>query len=150
MLLNIGFLISQTKHMLRVLKRTVYRRCVFLSIQNNIHNFTLKGLIHLDFAEVPVLFLLQCSSFITLCLWSKGMDCVISKRCYKGTSFKRNYRKMTISWSFSYNSFLKFHGKKNWGFLTLSGYIQSRLILRCVIKRLHCAIPNHFNHTKII
>ena len=32
----------------------------------------------------------------------------------KGTILKRNYRKMTISWSFFYNSFVKFHGKNNW------------------------------------
>ena len=54
---------------------------------------------------------------------------------------------MTISWSFSYNSFEKFHGKKNWGVLTLPCYIRFRLILRCVIKGLQ---SNHLNHTKII
>ena len=35
------------------------------------------------------------------------MDCVISELCYKGILLQRNYRKMTISWSFSYNSFVK-------------------------------------------
>ena len=33
-------------------------------------------------------------------------------KCYKGTILQRNYRKMTIKWSFSYNSFVKFHDKK--------------------------------------
>ena len=35
---------------------------------------------------------------------------VISESHHKGTILQRNYRKMTISWSFSYNSFLKCHG----------------------------------------
>ena len=35
------------------------------------------------------------------------VNCVI-----KGQFDKRNYRKMTISWSFSNNSFVKFHGQK--------------------------------------
>ena len=30
---------------------------------------------------------------------------------YKGTILLRNYRKMTMLWSFSYNSFVKFCGK---------------------------------------
>ena len=34
------------------------------------------------------------------------MDGVISESCYKGTILQRNYRKMTITWSFSYNSLL--------------------------------------------
>ena len=37
------------------------------------------------------------------------MDPAISEPCYKGTILQRNYRKMTMS--FSYNSFVKFHGK---------------------------------------
>ena len=40
------------------------------------------------------------------------VDCVISELCYKGTILQRNYRKMTILWSFSCNSFVKFQGKK--------------------------------------
>ena len=31
---------------------------------------------------------------------------------YKGTILHRNYWKMTIPWSFSINSFVKFYGKK--------------------------------------
>ena len=31
----------------------------------------------------------------------------ISELCYTGTILQRNYRKMTIKWSFSYNSFVK-------------------------------------------
>ena len=30
---------------------------------------------------------------------------------YKGTILQRNYRKITFLWSFSYNSFKKFHGQ---------------------------------------
>ena len=41
-----------------------------------------------------------------------GMDHVISELCYKGTILQRYYRNMTILWSFSYNSFVRFHGKK--------------------------------------
>ena len=52
---------------------------------------------------------------------------VISELCYKGTILQRNYRKMTIKtilqrnyqkmtilWSFSYNFFVKFYGRKIW------------------------------------
>ena len=46
-----------------------------------------------------------------LCLVFIGMDSGISELSYKGTILQGNYRKMTISWSFSYNSFEKFHGK---------------------------------------
>ena len=49
-----------------------------------------------------------------LYLGSIGMDCVISELCYKGTILQRNYRKMTIKWSFYYNSLVKFHGTKIW------------------------------------
>ena len=41
------------------------------------------------------------------------MDCVISEPSYKGTVLQRNYMKVTISWSFFYNSLVKFHVKKN-------------------------------------
>ena len=42
------------------------------------------------------------------------MDSVINGWCYKGTLLQRNYRIMTMKWSFScINSFIKFHGKKN-------------------------------------
>ena len=39
---------------------------------------------------------IQCSFFITHCLGSIGMDCVITETCYKGTILQKNYRKMTI------------------------------------------------------
>ena len=45
-------------------------------------------------------------------LGSIGTDCDIGESCYNGTILQRNYRKMTMKWSFSYNSFIKFHGKK--------------------------------------
>ena len=37
--------------------------------------------------------------------------CVLSEICYKETILLRNYRKMAIVWSFSYNSFVNSHGK---------------------------------------
>ena len=36
---------------------------------------------------------------------------LLSQVFYKGTILQKNYRKMTILWSFSYNSLVKFHGK---------------------------------------
>ena len=48
------------------------------------------------------------SLFITLYLKLIEMDCVISEVSNKGTILQRSYRKITILWSFSYNSFLKF------------------------------------------
>ena len=56
----------------------------------------------------------QCSPFIMLYLGSMGIDCVITESCYIGTFLQRKNRKMTIKWSFSYNSFVKFNGKKIW------------------------------------
>ena len=49
---------------------------------------------------------------LTLCLVSIEMDQVISELFYNGAIIQRNYRKMTILWSFSYYSFVKFHSKK--------------------------------------
>ena len=57
------------------------------------------------------MYLLQCSLFITLCSGSIGMGCGLREPYDKGTVLQRNYRKMTMKWSFSYNSFVKFHGK---------------------------------------
>ena len=56
----------------------------------------------------------QFSPIIRLYLGSIGMDCVLSKSCYKGTILQRNYRKITILWSFSYNFYVKLHVKKLW------------------------------------
>ena len=39
------------------------------------------------------------------------LDYAAIEFCYKGTNLQRNYRKMTIIWSFSYKFFIKFHGK---------------------------------------
>ena len=47
-----------------------------------------------------------------LYLGSIGIHHVISELCYKGSILQRNYLKMTISWQFSYNSFVIFHGKR--------------------------------------
>ena len=70
---------------------------------------------------------------------SIDMDSVISEPCYKGTGLQRNYRKMTISWSFSYNSSVKFHGEKNWKTKhTDSVTSKPHVRMRCVIKGIHC------------
>ena len=45
--------------------------------------------------------------FITLCLMTIGLDCVINGLSYKEIILQRNYRKMTNEWSFSYDSFAK-------------------------------------------
>ena len=55
----------------------------------------------------------QLSPFIML-FRSIGIGFVVNDPCYKGTILQKNYRKMTISWAFSYNSFVKLHGKKIW------------------------------------
>ena len=48
---------------------------------------------------------------------------------------------MTYSWSFSYNSFVKFHDKTVWSHnMTVLWYIQICAIMRCVIKRLQCIL----------
>ena len=74
------------------------------------------------------------SPFIMLYLGSIGMDHVIS-RIMKRTILQRNYRKMTILWSFSYNIFVKLHGKNFWTTTRLC-HIQNCVKMRCVIKGL--------------
>ena len=54
--------------------------------------------------------IIQFSPFRTLWLGTIGMDRVISEPCYTGTILQQNYSKLTILWSFSYNSFVKFCG----------------------------------------
>ena len=44
--------------------------------------------------------------------YNAKFGCVTSESCYKGTILYRNHRKMTMKWSFSYDSFVKFQGKK--------------------------------------
>ena len=61
------------------------------------------------------------------------LDRFISEWCCKGTILQRNYRKMT----FSYNSFVKFHGKKN-GSHSMTVFYPICVIRRCDIKGLHC------------
>ena len=80
--------------------------------------------------------MIQPSPFIMLCLGSIGMNCVVSEPCYKWTILQRNYRKMTILWSFSYNSYVIFYGKKL-GATTWMCYFLIHVISRCVIKGLH-------------
>ena len=53
----------------------------------------------------------QCCPYIMLCLGSIGMEHVISESCYTETILLKNYRKMSMKLSFSYNSFVNFHGK---------------------------------------
>ena len=57
--------------------------------------------------------------------------------CNKATILQRNYMKMPILWSFSYNSFVKFQGKGIWE--PLHGHIISKIhvIMRRVIMGLH-------------
>ena len=55
--------------------------------------------------------------------------------CYKGTILQRNCRKMTIKWSFSYNSFVKFHRLKKPK--PQHDHTQICVIMRCVIKGLY-------------
>ena len=58
------------------------------------------------------------------------MHQVISESCYKGTILQRNYRKMTILWSFSCYSFVKYCGKKTRE--PHDCYIQICVMMRCV------------------
>ena len=50
-----------------------------------------------------------------LYLGSMGMGIAIHESRYKGTNLQWSYRKMTVKWSFSNNSFVKFLGKKKIG-----------------------------------
>ena len=60
------------------------------------------------------------------------MEHIICELCYKRKILQRNKRKMTILLSFSFKSFVKFHGKN-------MGVQHDRVfIMRCVIKGLHC------------
>ena len=62
------------------------------------------------------------SPLIMLYLESIGMDHDISELYHKGRILQRilqrNYREMTISWSFSYNSLKNSVVKINWGATT--------------------------------
>ena len=74
----------------------------------------------------------------------------INKSCWKETILQRNY-----SWSFSYNTFVKFYGKKNVGATTTwPCYIQIHFIIGCVTKGLHCTHISNlytiFNHLSSI
>ena len=57
-------------------------------------------------------FLSTVQALYNVTMGSIEMDLDISGMCYKGTILQRNYKKMTIPWSFSYNSFAKLNGKK--------------------------------------
>ena len=45
---------------------------------------------------------------------SIGMGHVVLEMCYKGSILQKNFREMTITWSFSYNSFVQLHSLKKW------------------------------------
>ena len=81
--------------------------------------------------------MIQCSSFIVLYSGIIGTGHFIS--VLKGQFYKRNYRKMTILWSFSYMSFIKLQVKKFGGATKYdpTHYIQICVIIMCVIKGLH-------------
>ena len=60
-----------------------------------------------------LIFPVQHSPFIMLCLGHIGMDHAISESCDKGTILQKNYIKENeheIITKFSYNSFVNFHG----------------------------------------
>ena len=63
---------------------------------------------------------------------------------YKGIIRKRavlwNYRKMTILWSFSYNSFVKFHGKNISEPKHDHVISKNCVIIGCFVKGLHCSL----------
>ena len=59
-------------------------------------------------------FRIHSSPFIKPRLGATEIDCVISELCYEGIILQMNCGKMIIIWSFSYNSFVKFHGKNIW------------------------------------
>ena len=53
---------------------------------------------------------IQCSPFIMLCLgFHRNWPCYKWIPILRGTLLQTNYGKMPILWSFSYNSFVKFH-----------------------------------------
>ena len=67
------------------------------------------------------------------------MDSVISETCFEGPILQRNYRKISILWSFSFISFVKFKVKFGSHNRTMSlcytrCYIQILIKMRYVIK----------------
>ena len=56
--------------------------------------------------------MVHCNPFITLCLGFIEIDSVTRESSYQGTILQRNYRKMTMEWSFSYNFLVKFNYEK--------------------------------------
>ena len=74
---------------------------------------------------------------------STGMYFVISEGCYKGTILQMNYRKLIMKGSFSYNSKVKFLGKK-FGSHNMT-IISEPVLMRCVKRGLHCACFQVYN-----
>ena len=77
-----------------------------------------------------------------LYLGSIGMDHVISESCFKGIILQRNNffailkRNNKFFCKRNNNFVVKFHSKKNWE-------LHYSVIMRCVIKRLHCNVFMH-------
>ena len=69
-------------------------------------------------------------------------SCCVSHIFYHGI-LQRNYRKMTIKWSFSYNSFVKFPLYKHDSLVTLSIPMDPKY---SVIKGLHCMHTSKVEH----
>ena len=67
-----------------------------------------------------------------------GMDCLLSKSSYKGTILQRHYRKMTILWSYSYNSFVKHHGEKQYGSHNMTPLYQNMCYKEVCYKGITC------------
>ena len=65
------------------------------------------------------------------------MDHVISESYHKGTILQRTYRKITMKWSISYSSFIKFHGEKKLGSHNRNVLYPICVTTRCIIKELH-------------
>ena len=71
---------------------------------------------------------------------SIGMDSILSQSHYKRAILQRTYRKMTISMSFSYISFVKFHGKQFASHKMTMLFTSVCVIRRYVIKGLYYTI----------
>ena len=62
------------------------------------------------------------------CLGPLEQIVFINELIYQGTNFTKELQEMTISWSFSYSSFVKFHGNK-FGSLNMTKLYQNQSVL---------------------
>ena len=88
----------------------------FLPVDLLAHRFdVLKADLKSDMARINCIYYIYSAITLKCHAWgSIAMDHVLSESYNKSKILQRNYRKMTMKWSFSYNSFVKFHGKKSW------------------------------------